>query len=284
MIVITGATGELGHHVVERLVFKVPPKDICLAVRSVHRAERLTAYGVRTALADYDVPSSLSAAFAGAEQVLLISSSDLGRRVSQHKAVINAAKAAGVKHLVYTSMLHADTSTLPIADEHRQTESAIRDSGLPFTILRNGWYTENCRVKLRIAMHRGALLGSAGNGAQSIATRGDYAEAAVAALTGKTQLGRVYELAGDVAWTYADMARELSKLIKRDIGYRNVNSNEHHKILSDAGMPTAFADFLVSVDRSIAAGELMHDRSDLQTLIGRPAMPLPRYLEWMLAD
>src|SRR5882672_7897985 len=139
MIVITGATGELGHHVVERLVFNVPPKDICLAGRGVHRAERLSGYGVRIALADYDVPNSLSAVFSGAEQVLLISSSDIGRRVSQHKAVINAARSAGVKHIVYTSMLRTDTCTLAIADEHRQTESAIRESGLPFTILRNGW-------------------------------------------------------------------------------------------------------------------------------------------------
>jgi NAD(P)H dehydrogenase (quinone) len=284
MIVITGATGELGHQVVERLVFKVPPKDICLAVRSVHRAERLSGYGVRIAPADYDVPDSLSAVFSGAEQVLLISSSDIGRRVSQHKAVINAARSAGVKHLVYTSMLHADTSTLAIADEHRHTENAIRESGLPFTILRNGWYTENCRIKLRIAMHRGFLLGSAGNGAQSIATRGDYAESAVAALTGKTQPGRVYELAGDVAWSYADMASELSKLVERDIGYRNVSSGEHHKILREAGVPATFADFLVDVDRAMAGGELLDDSHDLQTLIGRQATPLPRYLQGMLAD
>ncbi|MBR0873230.1 SDR family oxidoreductase [Bradyrhizobium tropiciagri] len=283
MIVITGATGELGQHVVERLVFKVPPKEVCLAVRSVHRAERLSGYGVRIVSADYDVPESLSAAFSGAEQVLLISSSDIGRRVSQHKNVIDAARAVGVKHFVYTSMLHADTCTMAFADEHRQTEQAIRASGLPFTILRNGWYAENCRIKLRVAMLRGVLLGSAGYGAQSMATRGDYAEAAVAALTGRTPPGRVYELAGDVAWTYADMARELSRLVDRKIDYRNVGSAEHRNILTEAGLPTAFADFLVDVDRAIAAGELMDDSGDLQKLISRPATPLPRYLEAMLA-
>ncbi|WP_201516750.1 MULTISPECIES: NAD(P)H-binding protein, partial [unclassified Sphingobium] len=220
MIVITGASGELGHQVVERLVFRMPPSEIGLAVRNFHRAERLSEYGVRLLISDYNDRASMVRAFEGADQVLLISGSEIGKRAAQHRTVIDAAKEAGVEHIVYTSLLHADTLSMAIAAEHRETEADLRASGVGFTILRNGWYSENCRNRLRIAAHRGWFVGSAGAGVVSTAPRGDYAEAAIAALSGRAERGRVYELAGDTGWTNDDLARELSRLTYRTIEYR----------------------------------------------------------------
>jgi len=202
MIVVTGATGQLGQLVVEGLVRRVPAADIAVAVRNPAKAAGLAALGVQVRTADYNAPESLATAFADADRLLLISGSEVGRRVAQHAAAIDAARQAGVGHLVYTSLLHADTSTLGLAPEHLATEQAIRDSGLPSTLLRNGWYTENYTQAILLAAETGSFAGNAGYGAISSAARADYAEAAVAVLTGEGHQGRVYELAGDVAWTY----------------------------------------------------------------------------------
>jgi len=274
MIVVTGATGQLGQLVVEGLVRRVPAADIAVAVRNPAKAAGLAALGVQVRTADYNAPESLATAFADADRLLLISGSEVGRRVAQHAAAIDAARQAGVGHLVYTSLLHADTSTLGLAPEHLATEQAIRDSGLPSTLLRNGWYTENYTQAILLAAETGSFAGNAGYGAISSAARADYAEAAVAVLTGEGHQGRVYELAGDVAWTYPDLAAELSRATGRAIDFRDVSAASHREMLANAGLPAALADAIVDYDRGIAEGDLLDDSGELRTLIGRPTTPL----------
>ena len=274
MIVVTGATGQLGQLVVEGLVRRVPAADIAAAVRNPEKAAGLAALGVQIRTADYNAPESLATAFAGSNQLLLISSSAVGQRVAQHAAAIDAARQAGVGHLVYTSLLHADTSTLGLAPEHLATEQAVRDSGLPFTLLRNGWYTENYTKTVLLAADTGSFACNAGDGAISSAARADYAEAAVAVLTGEGHQGRVYELAGDVAWTYPELAAELSRATGRAIAFRDVSAASHRQILANAGLPAAFADAIVDYDRGIAEGDLLDSSGELRTLIGRPTTPL----------
>jgi NAD(P)H dehydrogenase (quinone) len=198
MIVVTGATGQLGRLVVEGLLKKVPATELAVAVRTPAKAADFAERGVQVRTADFTQPAGLAAAFAGADKLLLISSNEVGQRVPQHQAVVTAAKEAGVGHLVYTSLLHADTSTLGLAPEHRATEQLIRESGIPFTFLRNGWYTENYAPTITQAVEQGSFPGSAGDGKVASASRADYADAAVAALTGEGHEGKSYELAGDV--------------------------------------------------------------------------------------
>jgi NAD(P)H dehydrogenase (quinone) len=207
-IAITGATGQLGRIVVEKLKENVPAASIIALVRSPEKAADL---GVTVRAADYAAPETLLLGLSGVDTLLLISSSELGQRTTQHRNVINAAKETGVKHIVYTSLLHADTSLLSLAGEHLETEAALKNSGVTYTILRNGWYTENYTGSLAGAVASGAIKGSAGNGKVSSATREDYADAAVAVLTSAGHDNKVYELAGDTAWTLPELAAEVSK-------------------------------------------------------------------------
>ncbi len=148
MIVVTGATGQLGRLVIDALLKRVPAEHIVAAVRNVEKAQPLAELGVHVRQANYDDPDSWQAALQGAEKVLLISSSEIGQRVNQHRAVIEAAKRQGVALLAYTSLLHADSSPLGLAQEHRETEALIHASGVPYVLLRNGWYTENYTQEL----------------------------------------------------------------------------------------------------------------------------------------
>ena len=242
MIVITGATGQLGQLVIKALLKKVPASGIVAAVRNVEKAKDLAALGVLVRQADYSQPASWDAALKGADKVLLISSSEIGQRAKQHKAVIDAAKRAGVKLLAYTSVLRADTSPLGLAAEHKETEAAIRASGVPFVLLRHGWYTENYTMGIPGALAHGAVYGCAGDGRISSATRADYAEADVAALTLDDQAGKVYELAGDTAYTLAELAAEISRQSGKDIGYVNLPEAEYKNVLVKVGLPGPVAD------------------------------------------
>jgi len=284
MIVVTGATGQLGQLVVEGLLEKVPATEIAVAVRNPAKAAGLAARGVQVRTADYTDPASLAAAFAGADKVLLISSNAVGERVEQHLAVVAAAKHAGVGQLVYTSVLRADTSTLSVAGEHTATEQAIRASGVPFTILRNSWYTENYALPIAQAVESGSYLGSAGEGRVASATRADYADAAVAVLTGDGHLGKVYELAGDADWSFPELAAELTRATGSQVSYQNVPAGQHHEILVGAGVPAGFADVLVGYDRGIAGGQLAGGAGALRTLIGRPTTPLAETVAAILKD
>ncbi len=274
MIVVTGATGQLGQLVVDGLLKTVPAAEIAVSVRNTEKAAGLAARGVQVRAADYTDPESLTGAFAGADTVLLISGSEVGQREAQHRNVVEAAKQAGVGHLVYTSVLRADTSTLGLAGEHKATEQAIRDSGIPFTLLRNGWYTENYAVALAQAAESGALIGSARDGKVASATRADYADAAVAVLTGDGHQCKVYELAGDERWTFPELAAELSKAAGREVTYQDLPTEQHREVLVSAGVPADFASALVSYDQGIATGQLDDGTGQLRALIGRPTTPL----------
>ncbi|EPM69686.1 hypothetical protein A584_13560 [Pseudomonas syringae pv. theae ICMP 3923] len=275
MIVVTGATGQLGRLVIEQLLARVPAEHIVAAVRSPEKAADLSAKGVQVRHADYSQPSTLDSAFAGADKVLLISSSEIGQRLSQHKAVIDAAKRTGVKLLAYTSVLHAEASELGLAKEHVETEAYLRASGLPFALLRNGWYTENYTAGVPGALAHGAVMGSADEGRISSASRLDYAEAAAVLLTSsEDQSGRVYELAGDESYTLTEFATELSKQAGKTLPYVNLPQAEFEAALIQAGLPDFVARLLADSDAAAAKGALFDDSRQLSKLIGRPATPL----------
>ena len=270
-IAITGATGQLGRLVIAGLAAKGKANSVVALARSAKKTADL---GVAVRTADYDKPETLAPALAGIDTLLLISGSEIGKRTPQHQAVIEAAKAAGGNHIVYTSLLKADVSPLSLAEEHRQTEAMIKASGLAYTFLRNGWYTENYTGSIPGALQAGAFVGSAGDGRIASATRADYAEAAVAVLTGTGHAGKTYELAGDTAYTLTDLAAEISKQTGKTIPFQNLPAEEYAKILVSVGLPEGFAAALASFDADAAKGALFHDSKDLSTLIGHPTTPL----------
>ena len=274
MIAVTGATGQLGRLVIATLLKKVPASGIVAAVRNVEKAKDIAAVGVQVRYADYNLPPTWDDALKGADKVLLISSSEIGQRAKQHRAVIDAAKRAGVKLLAYTSVLRADTSPLGLAAEHRDTEASIRASGVPFVLLRHGWYTENYTAGIPGALAHGAVYGCAGNGRIASATRADYAEADVTALTAENQAGRVYELAGDTAYTLAELAAEISRQSGKKIGYVNLPEAEYKTILVKAGLSEAVAALLADSDTGVSKGALFDDGRQLSKLIHRPTTPL----------
>ena len=274
MIVVTGATGQLGRLVIAALLKKIPAAQITAAVRNMEKAIDLAALGVQVRQADYNQPASWDVALKGADKVLLISSSEIGQRARQHKAVIDAAKRGGVKLLAYTSVLHADTSVLGLAGEHRETEAHIRASGVPAVLLRHGWYTENYTMGVPTALKLGAVYGCAGDGRISSATRADYAEADVAALTADNQAGKVYELAGDTAYTLTEFAAEISRQSGKAIGYVNLPEADYKQALLGAGLPEPLAALLADSDTGVSKGALFDDGKQLSKLIGRATTPL----------
>lgn len=274
MIVITGASGQLGRLIIEALLHTLPASEIVAAVRTPAKVSDLAARGVQVRQADYTQPATLDAAFQGADKLLLISSSEVGQRVPQHRAVIDAAQRAGVKLLAYTSLLHADVSPLGLAAEHQATEALLRASGLPHVILRNGWYTENYAASVPAALAHGVLLGSAGTGRIASAARADYAEAAAAVLTQDDQAGRVYELAGDTAYTLAELAAEITTQSGKEIAYKDLPEADYKAILLGAGLPEGLAALLADSDVGASKGGLFDDSRQLSQLIGRPTTRL----------
>jgi NAD(P)H dehydrogenase (quinone) len=274
MIVITGASGQLGRLVIEGLLKKIPAAEVVAVVRNPDRVKDLAALGVQVRQADYDQPDTLEKAFQGADKLLLISSSEVGRRVPQHRAVIEAAKRAGVKLIAYTSILRADTSPLPLAAEHKETEALLQASGVPFVLLRNGWYTENYLASVPVALQHGVVLGSAGDGRIASAARANYAEAAVAVLTGGDQAGRVYELAGDTSYTLAELAAEIALQSGKTVAYQNLPAADFEAALINAGLPQGLATLLAESDVGASKGGLFDDGHQLSELIGHPTTPL----------
>ncbi|MFE7857711.1 SDR family oxidoreductase [Streptomyces sp. NPDC057403] len=272
-IVVTGATGHLGRHVVEQLLEKVPAEQITAVVRDEAKAADLAARGVRLAVADYNTPETFDHVFSAGDKALLISGSEVGNdRVGQHKVVINAAKAAGVGLLAYTSA--PGTLKAALADDHRDTEAALLDSGLTYVLLRNGWYNENYTEQLAPVLQYNAVTQAAGEGRVSSAARADYAAAAVAVLTGEGHENKTYELGGDEAWSFAEYAAELSKQTGKEIAYHPVSVEEYTGILTGAGLPGPVAAIIAGVDASVEKGELVVDSGDLSRLIGRPTTPI----------
>lgn len=269
-IAITGATGHLGGLIVAGLK-EQGQTDLVGLVRDPARATDL---GIPTRVADYNRPETLDAALSGIQTLMLVSGSEIGKRAVQHGNVIAAAKAAGVKRIVYTSLLHADRSPLSLAGEHRETEALLKQSGLATIILRNGWYTENYTRSIAPALANGALHGAAGTGRIAGAARADYAAAAVAVLTTPGHEGAVYELAGSPAWTLADLAAEISRQSGRDIPYVDLPQADYAKALTEAGLPAGLAEAIASFDAGAAQGALDGDGATLARLIGRPSTPL----------
>jgi NAD(P)H dehydrogenase (quinone) len=274
MIVVTGATGKLGRQVVEGLLKRIPAAEIVAAVRNPQKAADLAARGVQVRQADYAKPDTLRAAFTGAEKLLLISSSEVGQRIAQHAAVVEAAKSAGVRLIAYTSVLRADSSSLALAREHKATEEAIVASGLKFVFLRNGWYSENHTGQLGAAVQRGTISGAAGDGKFASASRSDYAAAAVAVLTSAGHENRIYELAGDHPFTLEELAAEVSRQAGKPVTYNNLSPERYREVLVGFGLPPAFADLLVDSDVGASRGELNSSSRDLRSLIGRPTITL----------
>lgn len=274
MIVITGATGQLGRLVITELLKTHPASELVAAVRNPEKAQDLAALGVTLRQADYNLPATLDTAFHGAEKVLLISSNELGRRVEQHREVIAAAKRADVKLLAYTSLLHADTSPLGLGVEHRATEALLAQSGLPVVLLRNGWYSENYAAGIPAALAHQTLAGSAGAGKIASASRADYAAAAAAVLTAAHQAGRVYELAGDDAYTLTELAAEISRQSGTKVNYLDLPRADYQALLQQAGLPEPIAALLADSDSGAAKGGLFDSGRQLSALIGRPTQPI----------
>ena len=274
MYAITGATGRLGQLVITALLRTVPAAETAALVRTPAKASDFAAKGVVIREADYSRPETLGPAMSGIDKLLLISGNEVGRRVPQHKAVIDAAKAAGVKLIVYTSVLRADTSPLGVAEEHRQTEALLKASGLPYVLLRNGWYTENYTASIPTALQQGVILGSTGDGRIAAAARADYAEAAAAVLTAEQdQRERTYELAGDEAFTMAEFAAELSRQSGKVVVYRDLPEAEYKAALAAGGLPDAVAAMLARSSAVASRGALFDDSHQLSRLIGRPTTP-----------
>ncbi|MFJ3295531.1 SDR family oxidoreductase [Streptomyces bacillaris] len=282
-IVVTGATGELGRLVIDELLATVPAGEIAAVVRDKEKAAPLAARGVELRIADYDRPETLAGAFRTGDRVLLISGSEVGKRVAQHTAVVEAAKAAGVAQLAYTGILGGPDADFALADEHKATERLILDSGLPYTFLRNGWYTENYTANLAPVLAHGAVVSNAGEGRVASASRADYAAAAAAAVTGEGHVGKAYELSGDTAWSFAEYAALLSEVTGKEIAYNNVPAAVHQEILVGAGLPEGFAGILTDVDEAIGRGRLAGTSGDLARLIGRPTTPLATTVRAALA-
>lgn len=281
MIAVTGATGKLGQLVVLALLRSVPPGEVIAVARNPEKAAGLAARGVQVRRGDYSEPGSLGPALAGAERVLLISGSEVGQRTPQHQAVIDVAKAQGVKLLGYTSILNADTTGVALAAEHKATEAAIVASGVPYVILRHGWYMENYTETLAGALAMGMIYGAAGDGRVAPATRADFAEAAATVMTGNGHESKVYELGGDQAFTLAEFAAAVSRWAGKPIGYTNLPESAFADALIAAGLPEPFARSLADADVGISRGDLTTSSGDLRRLIGRPTQTLEETLAKM---
>lgn len=274
MIAITGATGQLGQHVIESLLKTVPASQIVAIVRNPAKATALSQQGITIRQADYSDEAAFTTALQGIDKLLLISSSEVGQRAPQHRNVINAAKAAHVKFIAYTSLLHADTSPLGLADEHVATEQMLAESGIAYVLLRNGWYTENYLASAPAALGHGVFIGAAGEGKIASATRADYAAAAARVISEDGHAGKTYELAGDAGWTLSQLAAELAKQSGKKVVYQNLSEADFAAALKGVGLPAGLADMLADSDSGASKGGLFDDSHTLSKLIGRPTTSL----------
>ena len=283
MILVTGATGHLGRLVLDELLQHLPANQLAAGARSPERLADLQAMGVDIRPLNYNEPETLEIVLKGVETLLLISSSEIGQRATQHQNVIHAAEKAGVKRLVYTSLLHADTSPLGLAEEHRHTEALLKESSLDWVILRNGWYTENYLSSLPAALEHHVLIGCAGDGRIASATRQDYACAAAnVLLKAAAHKGKTYELGGDTSYSLTEYAAEITRLSGQEVQYHNLSESEFRDALIQAGLPEGFATLLANSDTGASQGALFDDSLNLSQLIKRPTTPLAQALQQAL--
>ncbi len=277
-VAVTGSTGQLGNLVIEKLLERTSAENIIAVARNTEKAKGLTEKGVEVRHGDYDNAASLEKAFNGVDRVLLISSSEVGKRASQHKNVIDAAKKAGVSQIVYTSITKADTSTNPLAPEHKETESYIKSSGLAYTIVRNNWYTENYVSYIDGAKTFGQVAAAAKNGKVASASREDYAEGAAAVLLGEGHAGKTYEFGGDHAFDYKELASTIGDIIGKEVPYVEVSEKDVTEMLKSSGMDEGTAGFYAMLDTSISEGTLEYSNGNLTKIIGRPTTTLKAVL------
>lgn len=281
-IAITGATGSLGQLVIQSLLQYTTAANIVALVRNEAKAADLKTKGIEVRYFDYDAPESLLPALKGIDRLLLISANEVGRRTPQHKAVIDAAQQANVPYIAYTSLLHADTSPLGLAQEHRETESLIQASGMKYTFLRNNWYSENHLATLAQIIEMGTLYGAAGEGRISSAARADYAEAAAKVLTSEGHDHKIYELAGSSSFSLAELAQDIAEVSGKSIVYQNLTAEDYTQALIHAGLPTGLVNVLVDADVQTEKGAMFNDSQDLERLIGRKTTAIKDQLESIL--
>jgi len=285
MFAVTGATGNLGRLAVESLLRRAPAGGIVALVRDPARAANLAAQGVTVRQADYNRPETLPAALAGVTRLLLVSGNEVGQRVRQHQAVIDAAVAARVRLVAYTSILHADRSEIGLAVEHRATEELLTESGVPYLLLRNGWYSENYVMAAQGALQEGVMIGATGSGRLSLASRADYAEGAAAALiAGETMGGRVLEFAGDEGLTRQDLCNIIGELAGKTVLYQNMSEADYSAAMTQIGLPAPIAAMLAQSDAAASRGALFDDSHTLSKLLGRPTTPIAETLRAVIAQ
>jgi len=273
--IVTATSGHLGRLIVEALLARgAAPDSIVATARNADKLSALAALGVRTAVLDYSKPETVTAVVEPGDVLMLVSGSEVGQRVPQHTAVIAAAQAAGVGRIVYTSAPKATTSALLLAPEHKATEEFLIASGVPFTILRNGWYTENYTGEIEKARQSGEIVASVGDGRVASASRADYADAAAAAILDDSLAGQTFELSGDHAWDFAELAATIGTLIGSPVTFRNLAPAEHAELLTSFGLDAGTVGFVVALDGNIRDGLLGETSGDLARLIGRPTTPL----------
>ena len=273
--IVTATSGHLGRLIVEALLARgAAPDSIVATARNADKLSALAALGVRTAVLDYSKPETVTAVVEPGDVLMLVSGSEVGQRVPQHTTVIAAARAAGVGRIVYTSAPKAPTSALLLAPEHKATEEFLIASGVPFTILRNGWYTENYTGEIEKARQSGEIVASVGDGRVASASRADYADAAAAAILDDSLAGQTFELSGDHAWDFAELAATIGTLIGSPVTFRNLAPAEHAELLTSFGLDAGTVGFVVGLDANIRDGLLGETSGDLARLIGRPTTPL----------
>lgn len=281
-IAITGATGQLGQFVIQHLLNKTQAENIVALVRNVDKAENLKAKGIEVRHFDYDTPTTLVPALQGIDKILLISANEIGRRTPQHKAVIDAAVEAKVPYIAYTSLLRADSSPLGLAQEHRETEQLIKESGLSYTFLRNNWYSENYLAGLAHNIETGILYGAAQDALISAAPRTDYAEAAVNVLLSDGHKNKTYELASSTSFTLETLAKTISDLSNKTVVYTNLSAEDYTQGLLQAGLPEGLVNVVVEADVEAVNSALLSDRKDLETLLNRPTTSLENTIKSLL--
>lgn len=278
-IAITGAAGHLGRHVIESLLARgVAAQDLVALVRTASKAEDLTARGITVAEAPYEDVAALTEALQGVDRLVLVSGSEVGKRAAQHTNVLEAAKAAGVAFIAYTSLVNVDSSELSLAPEHRETEALLASSGIDHVLLRNGWYWENFASNVDAARATGHVFGAAGEGRVNGAARRDYAEAAAVVVTTDGHAGKTYELGGQPSLTYPEIAQAVGTVIGAEVSYVNQSVEEYQQTLEGAGLPAEVAQMIAGWDVAIAGGALETASTDLEDLIGRPATSLAEAL------